>query len=679
MAESPGVIIAQDFVVPGTIDLSGYLDYMNRPEAIKTNSMESVLDGYIEYMRNPEKSTGLFSEKTEALSTDDLKKIKEIFEIARKNESILWRPVISFDNQWLEDNHLYDEGKNWLDEEKIKLYTKSAVNALLKDEQLENAVWTAAIHHNTDNIHIHIAIVEPVPMRQKQLMPDGSYQYRGKFKLKSIEHCKSVMVNKIISQQAENEKINNIIRKKIIDSKKEYSLLNDSRFTQDFLKLYKNMPEDRRTWKYNMQAMQKFQKDIDQLSERYIELNHHDEYVNLKQLLYLQEQKYIKAYGGGENNYMQNKIDELHVRLGNVILKEMLEYDKSVKKNEAINVNKISDYQKNYQVDDKRIEHLEDLSNGGNYHAQYALGKILLEKGLAEDRKDICDEGLKYIESSVNVGSLHMNYIVGFCLYDEGVRTNTHEYVEKGISYLEKAADIGDEHAQSIVGKYYLHLGVTSNTQENIKKGTAYLEKAAQQEDENAKWTLQNHYTERDNKSGTLNESTDKDVLNKEGVRNNTREYTDKNIEHFEKAAQQGNTNAQYLVGKYYLNEGVRSNTKGNINKGIKYLKIAAEKEYGRAQYVLGKYYVENAGANKIKIGLTYMQKAKNNGFVPADSYLKWLERNNVKNLQVVSNLMKALKSGLKDEYEHFKLQREYEAMIEKKLQEKEENLEYEE
>ena len=679
MAESPGVIIVQDFVVPGAIDLSGYLDYMNRPEAIKTNAMESVLDGYIEYMRNPEKSTGLFSEKMESLSTDDLKKIKELFEIARKNESILWRPVISFDNRWLEDNHLYDEEKDWLDEKKIKLYTRSAVNALLKDEQLENAVWTAAIHHNTDNIHIHIAIIEPVPMRQKQLMPDGSYQYRGKFKLKSIEHCKSVMVNKIISQQVENEKINNIIRKKIVDSKKEYSLLNDSRFTQDFLKLYKSMPEDRRTWKYNMQAMQKFQKDINKLSDRYIELNHHDEYVNLKQLLYLQEQKYIKAYGGEENNYMQNKIDELHVRLGNVILKEMLEYDKAVKKGEAINVNEISDYQKNYQFDDKRIEYLEKLSNGGNYHAQYALGKILLEKGLMEDRKDMCAEGLKYIESSVNDGSFHMNYIAGFCLYDEGVRNNIYEYVEKGIKYLERAADIGDVNAQSVVGKYYLNLGVTSNTKENIKKGIAYLEKATQQEDENAKWTLQNYYLEHDTKGGALDESTDRDVLKKESVRNNTREYTDKNIGHLEKAASKDNVFAQYRLGNYYLNEGVRSNTKENINKGIKYLKIAAEKEYAHAQYVLGKYYVENAGTNKIKIGITYMQRAKNNGFVPAVSYLKWMERNNVKNLQVVSNLMKALKSGLKDEYEHFKLQREYETMIEKKLHEKEDNLEYEE
>ena len=43
-----------------------------------------------------------------------------------------------------------------------------AVSKMLKSEGLENAVWSAAIHFNTDNIHVHIAAVEPEPMRKKK-------------------------------------------------------------------------------------------------------------------------------------------------------------------------------------------------------------------------------------------------------------------------------------------------------------------------------------------------------------------------------------------------------------------------------------------------------------------------------------------------------------------------------
>lgn len=38
---------------------------------------------------------------------------------------------------------------------------------MLCNEHLEHAIWSGAIHYNTDNIHIHIAIVEEYPKREK--------------------------------------------------------------------------------------------------------------------------------------------------------------------------------------------------------------------------------------------------------------------------------------------------------------------------------------------------------------------------------------------------------------------------------------------------------------------------------------------------------------------------------
>lgn len=97
-------------------------------------------------------------------------------------------------------------------EKKIYEATRKAVSKMLKSEGLENAVWSAAIHFNTDNIHVHIATVEPEPMRKKKeyiqyrtVEKDGkrikepildrkgqpikTEEYVGRFKQKSIEIC----------------------------------------------------------------------------------------------------------------------------------------------------------------------------------------------------------------------------------------------------------------------------------------------------------------------------------------------------------------------------------------------------------------------------------------------------------------------------------------------------------
>ena len=57
------------------------------------------------------------------------------------------------------------------------------LNTMLEKEGLSNAVWTASFHFNTDNIHIHIATVEPVPMREKRLYRQYEKTEDGKIKL----------------------------------------------------------------------------------------------------------------------------------------------------------------------------------------------------------------------------------------------------------------------------------------------------------------------------------------------------------------------------------------------------------------------------------------------------------------------------------------------------------------
>ena len=85
------------------------------------------------------------------LTHSEKRALKDIFQTAQDNESVMWQTVISFDNRWLEQNGIYDSQKQILDEQKLKEVTRLAVNRLLKSEGLEHAVWSAGIHYNTDN------------------------------------------------------------------------------------------------------------------------------------------------------------------------------------------------------------------------------------------------------------------------------------------------------------------------------------------------------------------------------------------------------------------------------------------------------------------------------------------------------------------------------------------------
>ena len=166
---------------------------------------------------------------------------------------------------------LYDSKTGILDEAKMKEFTRKSVRKMLHNENLEHAVWSASFHYNTDNIHIHVAVVEPIPMREQRsytvydYVPDaeGDYiksiygpylkatsrnlkyytkdnaRYRreehldangkpvkingyvGPYKQSSIEFCKSTFVNEVLNEKEYGIKINSMIRDSIVRRKSE--------------------------------------------------------------------------------------------------------------------------------------------------------------------------------------------------------------------------------------------------------------------------------------------------------------------------------------------------------------------------------------------------------------------------------------------------------------------------
>ncbi len=345
-----GVVVVTKFCKAGSNPFTSYINYIDRKEAVRTEN-SSKYNLYQDYMGNPEKTTGLFSQVTNDLSETGKENLKNIFQKAQENDSLMWQTVISFDNRWLEKNGLYDSETQILDEKSIKSIARNAINKMLKSEGLENAVWSGAIHYNTDNIHVHIAAVEPEPMREKKEYIQYRYrtvdgkrireprrdalghvvtkeEYKGRFRQSSINCCRRSIVNEILHEKENNEQINSIIRGSIVDQKQKHPLSKDRKLKQEFIRLYQKMPDcNRNMWNYNNPVMASVRNDIDDLSTHYLNQYHREEFAEFKARIREQSEKYEEAYGTTGKKYEEGKMQDLYTRLGNAILKEVRQFD----------------------------------------------------------------------------------------------------------------------------------------------------------------------------------------------------------------------------------------------------------------------------------------------------------------------------------------------------------------
>ena len=344
-----GMILKTKFVAAGNDKFTEYINYIDRVEAVRNDNFQkydlfhdgaeqlqqdSWTEGYLTYMENPEKTTGLFTVGKDTLTQQDKQKLKELFTRAQKNNSVMWQTVFSFDNRWLQQNGLYNPLTRQVDARKLKEYTRAAMDKLTEKEALKgSAVWSAAIHYNTEHIHIHIAMVEPIPTRPIKII-DGHEEYKGRFRQSSIDAAKSAAVNRILDQKQENQIINDLIRGKIIGGFQEGLQAPPPDLTKGLRALYSHLPKDRRLWKYNMNAMKPLRPALDRLSKEFIEQYHKEDFQELIKRLNAQQEKYILAYGKGgkSNQFTKQHLNDLYVRMGNAILQELKALDKAVKK-----------------------------------------------------------------------------------------------------------------------------------------------------------------------------------------------------------------------------------------------------------------------------------------------------------------------------------------------------------
>ena len=324
---TPGVVTVSRFVTPGRETFQDYVEYIDREDAKKEHGTHAKMFSlYQDYMGDTEKTSSLFTEHSNRLKENEKKELKQLFQLAQKNGSIMWQDVITFDNQWLAEQGVYDAKTRTIDETKLMDVTRLAMAEMLKREKLEHtAVWSGAIHYNTDNIHIHVATVEPFPTRD-----------RGKRKQKTLDAMKAKVVQNLLDRGQEQKQINDLIRKNMVSKKKEDSTLTwrNRELKPLFKFIYKRLPDDKRQWQYSYNTLRPLRPYLDELTQKYIEKNHKEDYKQFLKKLDKEVDVLKRAYGEGSGdkkryeNYKENKIAELHKRMGNAFLQEMKAYDK---------------------------------------------------------------------------------------------------------------------------------------------------------------------------------------------------------------------------------------------------------------------------------------------------------------------------------------------------------------
>jgi len=330
-----GIVHKRKWVKSSSEKFSSYINYIDREEAVRNYKLDEY-SLFNDYMGNPKKCGNLFTSDRDFLSEDESKKLKRCFSIAQENGSFMWQDVFSFDNEWLDKHGMYDRRTGALDEKRLMEAVRNSMTEMIERENFDSLIWSASMHFNTDNIHIHIASVELNPTRYTN--EDGFMQYKNLYRMKSK------FANTLIDRSKEQKKINDIMRNNIINGKKEISFHQDIEMKRLVTEIIKRLPEDKRQWQYGYNSLHEVKPLLDELTSYYIKNYKKDDFEKLINSLDDEEEYLKEVYGEGEKhfykNYKKNKIDELYYRMGNSLLREI--------KTEVIKKNDNKSFIKNY-------------------------------------------------------------------------------------------------------------------------------------------------------------------------------------------------------------------------------------------------------------------------------------------------------------------------------------------
>lgn len=320
-------------------DYSKYLGYMVRRQAIASKKELSKKDieemkrisGAMDKMGMPQADPSkllidVWTNDKDTMTLGDRKEFQDKMDAAKKHGSMLWTDVVSFDNRWLERQGLYNPKTGELKSEALREASRKMLDVLGKREQLNQPFWLASVHRNTDNIHIHFAIMEKENSR-KMVDVGGEMQPIGNFKQSTIYAMKSAFANELVDLsrvQARITEERSNVREAVYQNAKE--AMNRPDFRDRLNAFIKRLPADRRKWNY--QSLHRMDpsltKELDKITDELLKDDPHLE--KYKDLVGDVDEFYKEQYGKTKNehkHYADNQLKDLKKRAGNRLLHDL--------------------------------------------------------------------------------------------------------------------------------------------------------------------------------------------------------------------------------------------------------------------------------------------------------------------------------------------------------------------
>ena len=347
---TPVFVLKSEFELPGTNakGYAGIVDYMTDKEKVKKgeayNTPDYFPEGILSYMADEKKASGLFTKEKDFVDKNSIRELKESYQQAEKNGSLQWKFVGSFDNEWLKENQILDPDGE-VREQTLKKAVRVMMERLIKEEKFipSQTIWAASFHHNTDNLHFHISLVEKensrelVKRRQKKieksLSPTGmqtrfyrdqgaeSLQPKGKLKQTTLEKMKSAFLNELTRASRKQ-----ILEKQtaLRDTLVQELQLPQETFTKrkELLRILQVLPQDKKKWQYKTirREYPLAKNRIDAYTKNYLKkFGKQEEF----QRVVKEEADFRSRLYGGSHDYQKNQMADLEYRLGNRLLKEL--------------------------------------------------------------------------------------------------------------------------------------------------------------------------------------------------------------------------------------------------------------------------------------------------------------------------------------------------------------------
>lgn len=305
--------------------IAKWSDYVSKKEKADSTSLDenNIMN---EFFSLADKDSFLF-EKCESFvwgANGDVNPKKEIKNINIDQTGFTWNLVISFPPDFAMNNGLITKSD-------FSDLTKHIMPSLVSDMglKLDNTIWYASLHRNTDNPHLHLIIFEKNKTASKGFIP--------KF---AIHNMKSNIANYLIDNtkfyQLRDNEFSNITGKislKELTKVKGQKLYSDKfrkELNEMLLSFYNTLPKQGRL-QYNSKNLIPHKKDLDNIIH-YILL--HDSvkynYANYLKLLEQHQQELNSLYGMTRENkdrkYYNDQLNRLYTKIGNEILSNYKKY-----------------------------------------------------------------------------------------------------------------------------------------------------------------------------------------------------------------------------------------------------------------------------------------------------------------------------------------------------------------